>query len=98
MKNRILYYVEGSTEENLINKIKNKYILPGKVEKFNCWESDVLSICLRNIKANKIIIIFDTDKHDTSSSKFNTFKNNIEKLQYKREIILISQNKNIRFL
>lgn len=77
-----LYYVEGEDEEAIIKAIKNKYIVSGKILRFNIVEEKLTSTRLRLIKENTImILVFDIDTNNIS-----TISKNIEILNGSKNI------------
>lgn len=63
------YYVEGETEEKIIQVLKTVFqvIIPGKVKKFNVVEKLLLPSHLAPLKRGTVVIlVFDTDTDDSS--------------------------------
>lgn len=90
---KVIYFVEGETEMALINAIKNNYIISGKVQKINLWESDVTLYLRQYTAKSHIICILDTDVMTSENeSKKN---NNLKKLRKYYIVDVVSQRKNL---
>lgn len=92
----VLYYVEGQTEEKLVQVLKNnlQVIRPGKVQKLNVVEQELTNARLRIISpGTMVVLIFDTDTNNT-----NTLSKNLNKLKTcsaVTEIVTIPQAPNL---
>lgn len=69
MKNKIIqYFVEGETEEKVVNVLKTdlRLILPGKVHKLNVVEKPFTNARLLALRPGTVVVlVFDTDTGHT---------------------------------
>lgn len=79
------YYVEGENEKRIINVLKKdlRYILPGKVEKFNVVQEKFTIGRIRTLKLGTVVVlVFDTDTDNISC-----LQKNIDFLESQKGII-----------
>lgn len=89
---RILYIVEGECEEHLIKVIKNTHIYSGKVKKFNIAQDILSPHDLRLIKAEIIVIVFDTDiNNKLNVDRVHKNIKKLKQLQIVKKVLFIPQ-------
>lgn len=97
MKSKFVqYYVEGETEEKIINTLKAtmKVIRPGKVQKLNVVEQEIADMRLRTlIRGTMVVLVFDTDTGNVDILKKNIAK--LKKCASVSEIVLVPQVLNL---
>lgn len=90
------YFVEGPTEEKIINSLKTdlQLIRPGKVQTFNVVEQKFTKPRVMSIKeGTTVVLVFDTD-----TGKVSTLLDNIEflgKIGAIVEVLCITQVRNL---
>lgn len=95
---RYIYLVEGETEKKLIHFLitEMNYIQPGKIKKFNLFQTPITNAFLSTIsQRTTIIVVFDTDLLNPNKKLFDK---NLEKLRNSKnvnQIILIPQITNL---
>jgi hypothetical protein len=96
MSQNYQYYVEGETEEKIIQVLKTDFqmIIPGKVKKFNVIEKLFVPSHLTPLKQGTVVIlVFDTDTDNSS-----ILQKNIEFLKKRsaiKNVICIPQIRNL---
>lgn len=95
MTKKVIYLVEGETEEALIKAlISNNTLEHGRVIIFNCWDGKAESIARRlsTSESNKIYIVFDTDVTNRAKNFVHTVNYII---RYSYQVVLLQQTKNL---
>jgi len=90
------YYVEGETEEKILEVLKTdfRYIMPGKVKVFNVIEEKFSRSKLISLKRKtNVVLVFDTDSSDSSTLRANI--SFLERQSVVRQVICIPQVKNL---
>lgn len=90
---KVIYLVEGENEKVIVDAIKGKYIIAGKVNRFNCLEKNVSNL-IRSMNQTECVIVLDTDVLDDAQLK--CLKTNLKTFQKRGiKVILITQDKNL---
>ena len=90
------YYVEGETEEKILEVLKTDFrcIMPGKVKVFNVIEEKFSRSKLISLKRKtNVVLVFDTDSSDSSTLRANI--SFLEEQSVVRQVICIPQVKNL---
>ena len=83
MNTRIVYYVEGETEETFIGSLKGEMslILPGRIRVFNVVNKPLSNFIRRGFSQNEIaVFVFDTD-----TGKIEILEQNISMLEIEKK-------------
>ena len=93
MANRkCIYLTEGECEEKLVNalKVKPALVIPGKVKRFNVIQNELPASILMTFDPGSIVVlVFDTDKDETSHLKKNIQM--LKRLCSQVEVLTIAQ-------
>lgn len=90
---KVIYLVEGENEKVIVDAIKGKYIIAGKVNRFNCLEKNVSNL-IRSMNQTECVIVLDTDV--LNDAQLKCLGNNL-KVFHKRgiKVVLITQDNNL---
>ncbi len=90
-----VYFVEGESEENLVETLKKQdMIIVGKVHKINVTQKQIKTSKIRTIRQNSIVVfVFDVDRGGKDKLIQNV--NAISKYCKPKDIVLITQVNNL---
>lgn len=94
---KILYLVEGDTEEYIIKQLKNTDLISGSIEVWNICQKKVKNIVRRLTDRTIVIIVTDLDIHRNNSfNNYTLLAENLKEIRNNsKKVFLISQKDNL---